>query len=84
MKFRKKPIVIEAFQITDETFNGDHPNKDHIEGIIYDPKNKEVQIITPKDTMIGNIGDWIIRGVEQELYICPKTVFEKTYEAVFF
>jgi hypothetical protein len=30
--------------------------------------------------MAGATGDWIIRGVEGEIYPCKRTIFEATYE----
>jgi hypothetical protein len=28
----------------------------------------------------GNPGDYLIRGIDNELYICDKGIFEKTYD----
>ena len=81
-KYRKKPVVIEAVQITDDTFNAPHPNPEHISGIVYDPIRREVSIPTLEGTMTGRVGDWIIRGVNGELYPCKPDIFEKTYEEV--
>ena len=41
----------------------------------------KVEIETPEGTMIAGIGDWIIRGVQGELYPCKPGVFEFTYES---
>ena len=81
-KYRKKPVVIEAVQITDETFDAPHPNPLHVRGVVYDPIAKTVTINTLEGVMTGRIGDWIIRGVNGELYPCKPDVFAKTYEAV--
>ena len=32
--------------------------------------------------MMANVGDWIIQGVNGELYPCKPDIFEKTYEPV--
>ena len=64
-QYRKKPIVIEAIQITASMLN--NKRIDH------------VSIETLEGTMIGNIGDWIIRGIKGELYPCKPDIFEKTY-----
>lgn len=82
MKFRKKPIVIEAVQITDEWFDGDHPNPLHPTGVIINPQNRYVLVPTLEGDMRGNIGDWIITGVKGERYPCKPDIFEATYEAV--
>lgn len=80
MKFRKKPIVIEAQQWFPEI---------EIEGV----KNCTTfqNGIIPVyygiiDTLEGNMrvcyGDWIITGVNGEKYPCKPDIFEKTYEKV--
>ena len=56
-KFRKKPVVIEAVQLT-----------------------RQVEIKTLEGTMTGNVGDWLITGVNGEQYPCKPDIFEKTYE----
>lgn len=81
MKFRKKPVVIEARQITLETFT-DVPSDEHFPGIIYDPITLTVIIHTREGTMTGQIGDWIIEGVQGELYPCKPDIFACTYEKV--
>lgn len=81
-KYRKKPVVIEAVQITDATFDAPHPNPDHVENVVYDPVTRQVYIKTLEGTMTGNMGDWIITGVQGEVYPCKPDIFEATYEAV--
>ncbi len=81
-KFRKKPIVVEAVQITDRTFDEPHPNPEHIPGVIYDPVRRAAYIRTPEGEMRGDLGDWIIRGVAGELYPCKPDIFAATYEPV--
>lgn len=76
-QYQKKPIVIEAIQITDSTFYD--PCAEHIEGVIYDSVDHCVRIETLGGTMVGNIGDWIIKGVKGELYPCKPDIFELTY-----
>lgn len=82
MKFRKKPVVIEAVQITMDTFKYNHPNPDHIPGVVYDPVELCVYIKTLEGEMRGDLNDWIIRGVKGELYPCKPDIFEATYEEV--
>jgi len=80
MKFRKKPITIEAVQITDAMFDDPHPNPEHIPGLIYDPVKRQVRIPTLEGEMVGELGDWIITGVQGEHYPCKPDIFEQTYE----
>jgi hypothetical protein len=88
MKFRKKPVVIEAFQIVDcddkdmpdwlrDAFTNKTVVGDHNEDCTVFAKIK-----TLEGEMIGNEGDWIIKGINNELYPCKKDIFEKTYEKV--
>lgn len=80
MKFRKKPVVIEAVQVTDEWFDDDHPNDDHPLGITVDPIQRAVFISTLEGVMRGDVGDWIITGIQGERYPCKPDIFEMTYE----
>lgn len=80
-KFRKKPVVIDAVQITDEWFDGDHPNSLHPLGVAIDPWDRTVRVQTLEGEMIGRVGDWLITGVQGERYPCKPGIFEATYEA---
>lgn len=82
MKFRKKPVVIEAVQLTKETFDDPHPNENHVPGVIYNPFARCAFIRTLEGEMRADIGDWIIKGVKGELYPCKPDIFEATYERV--
>ena len=43
---------------------------------------EECDIETLEGTMHANVGDYIITGVEGEVYPCKARIFEKTYEPV--
>lgn len=43
---------------------------------------REIQIITLEGTMTGEVGDWLITGVNGEQYPCKDDVFQKTYDPV--
>lgn len=80
MRFRKKPVVIEAVQYTSAYFNT-------IFGTAYQSKDMELfpthaLIHTLEGTMRADLGDWIITGVNNEKYPCKPNIFEKTYERV--
>jgi len=98
MKFRKKPIVIEAFQITKETrkYNSNWPSwlldawqlDQGKEGSL-SPENypdsdgtDQLQVVTSEGTMTVGWNDWIIQGIAGELYPCKPDIFEATYEEV--
>lgn len=80
MKYRKKPVVIEAIQITDSTFDAPHPNPEHLSGVIYYPETRTASVETLEGVMTGSFGDWIITGVEGERYFCKPHIFAMTYE----
>jgi hypothetical protein len=79
MKFRKRPVIIEATQ----WFKfGDHPEvKAKIPFECEDSDNKG-WVETLEGGHIVTPGDWIITGVHGEHYPCKPDIFEKTYEKV--
>lgn len=95
-KFRKRPIVIEAFQMTKERrlSNADWPNwlnlawnKDSSEeGAVYPEDfpnsngNDQLLIRNSYGVISVNWDDFIIRGVLGELYICEPDSFAATYD----
>lgn len=98
MRYRKKPVVIEAFQMTQERriSNFDWPKwmhtawcKDTTEiGALY-PENfpssdgtDRLRIATLEGNQLVSWGDYIIQGVQGEIYPCKPEIFETTYEAV--
>jgi hypothetical protein len=80
MKFRKKPVVIDA-----ERYDGTAESVEHVmamggtRGINNTPEG--LYIATLEGTMKADKGDWIIKGVKGELYPCKPDIFEATYEA---
>lgn len=87
-KFRKKPVVIEAFKF-DRPWSQDltvpaWAVKAAAEGIIdFDSEQYGAILIkTLEGTMRATASDWIIRGVNGEIYPCKPDIFEKTYESV--
>ena len=88
MKFRKKPVVIEALQLRWDTWS-EMCDFVHV-GKLSDgkPEGKQdgekiqLQIPTLEGVMTANEGDWIIRGIAGELYPIKDCIFLKTYERV--
>lgn len=74
MKFRKRPVVIDAVQWHPEYY----PDKD----VIWDANRKLWGIVTLEGFMIFSSYDWIITGISNERYPCKPDIFEKTYEKV--
>jgi len=98
MKYRKKPVIIEAFQMTKERRrdNSEWPNwlhqawqKQHPqEGAVW-PKDyprsdgtDQLCIGTLEGVYIVSWNDWIIQGITGEIYACKPNIFEETYEQV--
>jgi hypothetical protein len=93
-KFRKKPVVIEAFQMTKERRNDNSEwpqwlseawNKHPLsEGALFideaDPHRQSLRIMTLEGPHSVTWGDWIIRGVKGEIYPCKPDIFAATYE----
>jgi hypothetical protein len=85
-QFRKKPVVIEAEQFV--IWSDDKiPNFITLCGATF-PVNKEnkskpfIVIPTLEGQHIASNLDWIIKGINGELYPCKPDIFEKTYEKV--
>lgn len=78
--YTKNPVSIRAIRLSDEDFDGSHPNDKHVVGVTYDPVNRCAIISTLEGEMRAEVGDWIIRGVKDELYPCKNDIFEMTYE----
>lgn len=75
MKYRKKPIVIEAFRLGMEAAPEWYPYRiDSFHGVA------GTIVPTLEGQMLGGHGDYIIRGIEGEIYPCKAEIFEKTYE----
>ena len=78
MKYRKKPVVIEAIQ-----YNGENIDEIYeFTGDVLEETVTEIGIRTLEGFMKMTPGDWIIKGVNGEFYPCKPDIFEKTYEAV--
>ena len=80
MKYRKRPVVIEAVQFTPATrravaeFVGDAGR--------YNLEDGTFRIQTLEGEMTASWGDWIIRGVRGEFYPCKADIFAATYSEV--
>lgn len=86
MKFRKKPIVIEAYQLTDGDATAPTPrwliDAVIIGQVVLIGSDGKARIKTLEGTMTADLGDWIIRGVKGELYPCKPDIFAATYDPV--
>lgn len=82
-KFRKRPVVIEAIQVSVENvveigeFFGNGPSDRE-----FGWHGDHWTILTLEGEMRADLGDWIIKGIADEFYPCKPDIFEQTYEAV--
>src|SRR5262245_34183747 len=85
MKYRKKPVLIDAIRYLGEPGPIlDWLKVEELSTVAWkpdtDPQNRYVLISTLEGVMTCSYGDWIIRGVKGELYPCKHDIFEMTYE----
>lgn len=87
MKYRKKPVVIDAWQ-------WDGKDEESAPGWFAEARRnvssgkmgsilrdfERLHILTLEGTMFAGAGDWIIRGVKGEIYPCKPDIFALTYE----
>jgi hypothetical protein len=79
--YRKKPVVIEAVEFR----AGEQPGElagDVVSGRVRYTEEGTILIATLEGTMVGQPGDFIIRGVKGELYPCKPEIFHATYDRV--
>lgn len=89
MKYRKKPVIIDAIQwngcnmLDIENFAKGFVDFSEIrksDSDNYIPAQFNLSINTLEGTMQANYGDYIIKGVKGEFYPCKPEIFEKTYD----
>jgi hypothetical protein len=88
MKFRKKPVVIDAIQWKGDNliqvirFTGLNTSASHFKWDEYEQLVLEegLKIFTLEGKMSAGVGDWIIKGVKGEFYPCKEDIFNMTYE----
>ncbi len=92
MKFRKKPVVVEAEQWfpgkqvagVGPFYDPDSRVRDAMMGALVPGASPDDYgwIETLEGAYVVTAGDWIITGVNGEKYPCKPDIFEKTYEPV--
>lgn len=94
MKARKKPIIIECFKYDGDLVNDtgmfyvpSWAKEAYKNGILF---YKEISNVSPSELFVKtlegdhhvSVGDYIIKGVQGELYPCKPDIFKETYEIV--
>jgi len=95
LKYRKKPVVIEAMQLTANNENEVIVWAEKItceydeDSLVYVGSDGVLVVETPSGELPVNLEDWIILGprrkgvgVLSDFYPCKPDVFEATYEKV--
>jgi len=84
MKYRKKPVVVEAWQWTGGTAKDalDFCSDNGLPDWRVDTLKGKTGLIIPtlEGDRVASCGDYIIKGVHGEYYPCKPDIFEKTYE----
>jgi hypothetical protein len=94
IRFRKKPVVIEAaqflrieeghavFDVDDlpEWLEAAVSDASGNPGSIWWVGGEKARVGTSEGAIDASPGDWIIRGIQGELYPCKPDIFEATYE----
>ena len=82
-QYSKKPVAIEAIQLTDDNhseiiqwLSSYNVESYTLESIDF----PRLYIKTLEGVMKANVGDYIIKGVKNEFYPCKPEIFEMTYE----
>ena len=86
-KYKKKPVIVEAFELKTGENVPEWFKKATTMGTIIEQKITPIEgttilIRTLEGEMTAREGDFIIKGVEGEMYPCKKDIFKKTYEEV--
>ena len=88
MKYRSKPVEVEAVQLRWDTWSemcefvgvgSLAANKP--EGVMLPDNKIGLLIPTLEGLMLGSEGDWVIKGTEGEFYPCKDSIFKRKYAA---
>ena len=85
MKYRKKPVIIEAMEWLgqDEVVDWVAENAMNRDIVVhYEEDKPSLDIVTLEGTHKATYGDFIIKGIQGELYPCKPDIFKETYEEI--
>jgi hypothetical protein len=89
-RYRKLPVIIEAEKVSDLLYEFKHNFNRLPQWVIDAYDNYIINTITDNDfivctlegTVIATKDDYLVKGIDGELYPCKIDIFEKTYERV--
>ena len=88
MKYKLKPIEFEAYQYTESPDDAPEWIKTAVECgmLFYHSLAFDEKPVLMADTEVGTqficVGDYIIKGIENNVYVCEKDIFEKISERI--
>jgi len=83
MKFKKRPIIIEAIQ-----FKGNQKsfiaiyNMAGCENVSIEKDLQHLRMETLEGVMFAKVNDWIVKGIKDEIYPVKNNIFKLTYTPV--
>ena len=88
MKYRKRPVIIEAIEWTGSNlkeiieFTSLNESVKDLSWNEYEKlvNEKGLKIFTLEGTMMASVGDYIIKGIKGEVYPCKPDIFKASYE----
>jgi hypothetical protein len=80
-QFRKRPVVVEAWQYTGDGLIPEIPPTKQRE-VDHPEDGKRLLIETLEGTMAARPGDWVIRGTAGEYYPCASEIFSEIYDLI--
>ena len=85
-KYKKKPVVIEALQFTDDVERLEELahfiDNQNLRVSYKDPDNPKLILDTLEGIMEASVNDYIIKGIQGEFYPCKPEIFKDTYDEV--
>lgn len=78
-KYKQKPVIIESAQ-----YIGNNVDEitEFVGEVLLKYNNNTLGIPTLKGIVKANIGDYIIKGIIGEIYLCKPDIFKQTYDEV--
>lgn len=92
MKVKKKPVVVNAWRLDSKKLRDRQSTipswvVDKLgvgSGVYFDYSNYRWYIYTLEGLMSAHDGDYLIQGIQGELYPCREDIFGETYEVLEF
>ena len=82
-KYRKKPVVVDAFQLPekgDECFDPFYQWAEEVGLTNYRFSGEDVWVGVDKHSTVAEPGDWIVKGAAGNFYSCSSYDFPKIYK----